>query len=96
MTIGASQAPRAAQQSAQADAAAAWAFALSVLGIPLTAVVSAIAVVLAHRSLRRGDAASKRGAGLASAALVIGYGWIAVSFVALAFIVAYLVTSTSA
>ena len=97
MTFGApASAARAPSAGAGADSAAVWAFALALLGVPLTAMVSIAAVVLAHRSLRRSDEAGQRGAGLASAALVIGYGTIAVTVVVLAFVVAYIASSRAA
>lgn len=94
LSVSAASAPRGGGSGA--DSGAVWAFALALLGIPLTAVVSIAAVVLAHRSLRRSDEAGQRGAGLASAALVIGYGTIAVTVVVLAFAVAFLASSTAA
>lgn len=82
-------APRATNSSATI------AFVLSLLGLVFTPIVDIAAVIVGHHALRTIRRTGEAGAGLAKAALAIGYGLIGVGALVTAFIVAMLVGSTA-
>lgn len=71
------------------------AFVLSLLGLVFTPIVDIAAVIVGHHALRTIRRTGEAGAGLAKAALAIGYGLIGVGALVTAFVVAMLVGSTA-
>jgi uncharacterized membrane protein len=71
------------------------AFVLSLLGLVLTPVVDVAAVIVGHYALRTIRRTGEAGAGLAKAALGIGYSLIGVGTMTTAFFVAMLAGSVA-
>jgi uncharacterized membrane protein len=82
-------APRAANTSASI------AFVLSLLGLVLTPVVDVAAVIVGHHALSTIRRTGEAGAGLAKAALAIGYSLIGIGTMTTAFVVAMIFGSVA-
>jgi hypothetical protein len=78
-----------------ANTSATIAFVLSLLGLVLTPVVDIAAVIVAHHALGTIRRTGEAGAGLAKAALVIGYSLIGIGVLVTAFFVAMLFGSVA-
>jgi hypothetical protein len=75
------------------NSSASIAFVLSLLGLVLTPVVDVAAVIVGHHALRTIRRTGEGGAGLAKAALAIGYSLIGVGVLVGSFFVAMIVGS---
>jgi uncharacterized membrane protein len=76
-----------------ANASATIAFVLSLLGLVFTPVVDIAAVIVGHHALRTIRRTGEAGAGLAKAALGIGYSLIGIGALVTAFLIAMLIGS---
>ena len=71
------------------------AFVLALLGLVFTPVVDIAAVIVGHHALATIRRTGEQGAGLAKAALAIGYSLLGTGLLVVAFVVATLVGSTA-
>jgi peptidyl-prolyl cis-trans isomerase B (cyclophilin B) len=71
-----------------ANTSATIAFVLSLLGLVFTPIVDVAAVIVGHHALSTIRRTGEAGAGLAKAALAIGYGLIGVGALVTAFLIA--------
>jgi uncharacterized membrane protein len=85
--------PTAATNTSATNSSATIAFVLALLGLVFTPVVDVAAVIVGHHALATIRRTGEQGAGLAKAALVIGYSLIGLGVLVVAFVVAVRVGS---